>query len=490
MRFTTGLLSAVVLWALSVVTVHAQKRVALVVGIDRYVNLSAGHQLTTAGYDARLIGDALSRVGFDVIRAQDVGRAAFVAKLRELQRKLTPGDFVFFYFAGHGVSFGGANYILPSDVPDVRAGQEARLASAALGEDDIVADLKRRRIKAAIMILDASRPVPFSQANALRGINAGHTPPRPENEVSRLYSAGIGQFSLDGARGGGPGFLGRQGSLFATVLGSSLVTHRDFSTAAAYVIGEVARRARSAGYDQRPDYYEGSQEVARSLMLAVASRSPAPRVSTPPDSDPLRMPDFPWPPPAPSALYVMPRELLVGPGDVGEPELRDLMSRLERALEQAGYYERSYYAVPGGIAMVTRMERILRDGTPDAARRWLDVEADTTFTLSRYLKGLLFDDRGLYRLIVFVISPTPFSATGPQLGLNEAKSILPRGFNTIPPSNRDVKFTLAHSCSVLIYEFSKEKEREPHLVPQSALPARIHLEKANVWSAIESASKR
>jgi Caspase domain len=168
MRFTTGLLSAVLLWALSVVTVHAQKRVALVVGIDRYVNLSAGHQLTTAGYDARLIGDALSRVGFDVIRAQDVGRAAFVAKLRELQRKLTPGDFVFFYFAGHGVSFGGANYILPSDVPDVRAGQEARLASAALGEDDIVADLKRRRIKAAIMILDASRPVPFSQANALR----------------------------------------------------------------------------------------------------------------------------------------------------------------------------------------------------------------------------------------------------------------------------------------------------------------------------------
>src|SRR5262245_24594912 len=152
MRFTTGLLSAVVFWALSVVTVHAQKRVALVVGIDRYVNLSAGHQLTTAGYDARLIGDALSRVGFDVIRAQDVGRAAFVAKLGELQRKLTPGDFVFFYFAGHGVSFGGANYILPSDVPDVRAGQEARLAPSALREDDIVADLKRRSVKAAIMV--------------------------------------------------------------------------------------------------------------------------------------------------------------------------------------------------------------------------------------------------------------------------------------------------------------------------------------------------
>jgi len=55
---------------------HA-KRVALVVGINKYDNLPRERQLAKAVNDARAMEAALKAVGFDVIKAEDVGRSAF-----------------------------------------------------------------------------------------------------------------------------------------------------------------------------------------------------------------------------------------------------------------------------------------------------------------------------------------------------------------------------------------------------------------------------
>src|SRR5262249_25738765 len=74
------------------VPAHAEKRFALVIGNDRYPNLPATEQLQKAVNDARAIGDALARIGFEVIRGENLGRAAMVDKLDELTRKLSPGD--------------------------------------------------------------------------------------------------------------------------------------------------------------------------------------------------------------------------------------------------------------------------------------------------------------------------------------------------------------------------------------------------------------
>jgi Caspase domain len=49
---------------------YAEKRVALVVGNNRYANLSAGDQLQKAVNDARSVGGALRRIGFDVITGE------------------------------------------------------------------------------------------------------------------------------------------------------------------------------------------------------------------------------------------------------------------------------------------------------------------------------------------------------------------------------------------------------------------------------------
>jgi hypothetical protein len=65
------------------------KRVALVVGINKYDKLPHERQLVKAVNDARAIEVALKSVGFDVI--DDVGRSAFNLAWQQLLNKLSPG---------------------------------------------------------------------------------------------------------------------------------------------------------------------------------------------------------------------------------------------------------------------------------------------------------------------------------------------------------------------------------------------------------------
>ena len=66
---------AIVVSVLMTSTAHA-KRVALVVGINKYDNLPRERQLAKAVNDARAMA-ALKAIGFDVIKAEDVGRSTF-----------------------------------------------------------------------------------------------------------------------------------------------------------------------------------------------------------------------------------------------------------------------------------------------------------------------------------------------------------------------------------------------------------------------------
>jgi uncharacterized caspase-like protein len=169
---------------------HAEKRVALVIGNDRYANLPAHEQLQKAVADARAVGRALEQLGFEVISGENVSRQALVDRLDALTRRLSSGDTAFFFFSGHGVALSDGNYILPSDIPDVEAEQETRLARAALAEHDIVSDLKRRGVRVAVVVLDACRTNPFARSGA-KGIGGdkGLAPPPPVKGVFSLYAA-------------------------------------------------------------------------------------------------------------------------------------------------------------------------------------------------------------------------------------------------------------------------------------------------------------
>jgi hypothetical protein len=202
------------------------------------------------------------------------------------------------------------------------------------------------------------------------------------------------------------------------------------------------------------------------------------------------LPPFPWPPPKPSALLVIPSEVLLK-GD-GSPEARlgDVNRALRRALHHGGYWEIAYHSVPRGFVLVARLERINEDGSSFAdMARWdqsirnLELRR---FSVGAYLRALLYAPRGYYRVIAFVVSPTPFSATGPQISAAEANIWLYSGANALPREIEDQAYSPDYACTALIYEFEKQDtgsdavERHP-----GRLSASTHLAKSKIAEALQ-----
>jgi hypothetical protein len=72
-RVIVKLLTAIFIWGIAVGSAHAERKIAFVVGIDKYDNLGPQQQLQRAVNDARAVGSAFASLGFEMVRA-DVGR--------------------------------------------------------------------------------------------------------------------------------------------------------------------------------------------------------------------------------------------------------------------------------------------------------------------------------------------------------------------------------------------------------------------------------
>ena len=177
---------------------RAEKRVALVIGNDRYINMALDRQLRKAVNDANTVAAAMRSLGFEVIVGTDLGRQAMIDKLAEFTARLEAGDTAAIFFAGHGVAIQGVNYLIPSDVPAVSEGAEARVRGASLAEPDIIAELQAKSVRVALLVIDACRDNPFPRAPGRSiGNTRGLTDAKPARGVFTLYSAGIGQTALD-----------------------------------------------------------------------------------------------------------------------------------------------------------------------------------------------------------------------------------------------------------------------------------------------------
>jgi hypothetical protein len=234
--------------------VHAQKRVALVIGNDRYTNLPTHEQLRNAVNDARSVGRALSQIGFEVISGENLGRQALLAQLDGAAQRLAAGDTVFFFFSGHGVAVNGANYILPADVPAVRSTQIASLTGAAIREEDIAARLMDAGARVAVVVLDACRNNPFASSGTKDVVGAkGLAPHEPPSGVFTLYAASRGEAALDRLYDGDR----NPNSVFTRVLVPALArTDLDLPMMAREVREKVTQLARSVNHAQRPAYYD------------------------------------------------------------------------------------------------------------------------------------------------------------------------------------------------------------------------------------------
>jgi uncharacterized caspase-like protein len=286
----TARIAALIVWSLlasllGISSASAEKRVALVIGNDSYTNLPRDQQLLKAVNDANSVGDALMRLGFEVLRGANLTRQQMADKFDDLLQKLSPGDTVFFFFSGHGVSVGGGNYILPVDVPNAAPGQESRLARAALSENELVLDLQGRGVRVAIVVLDACRDNPFRRVGTRTiGGERGLARIDPVRGVFALYSAGIGQTALDRLSNNDP----NPNSVFTRVLVPTLAKPGlHLGDLALEVREEVSRIASSIGHTQHPAYYDetiGGRAYLAGLPLAPSLSPPV--VQTPMVPDP------------------------------------------------------------------------------------------------------------------------------------------------------------------------------------------------------------
>ena len=115
-----------------------------------------------------------------------------IDRLADFTARPEPGDTAAVFFVGHGVAIAGVNYLVPSDVPAVSEGAEARVRGASIAEPDLIAELQARSVRVAFVVIDACRDNPFPRpAGRSIGNTRGSADARPGRGIFTLYSAGI-----------------------------------------------------------------------------------------------------------------------------------------------------------------------------------------------------------------------------------------------------------------------------------------------------------
>jgi formylglycine-generating enzyme required for sulfatase activity len=109
--------------------------------------------------------------------------------------RLSGGSEAVFYFAGHGVQLGAANYLLPVDIV---ADNEEQVKDDGLPLQRILDDINEQKARFSLAIIDACRDNPFARvAGRSIGTTRGLAPTTAATGQMVLYSAGTGQTALD-----------------------------------------------------------------------------------------------------------------------------------------------------------------------------------------------------------------------------------------------------------------------------------------------------
>ncbi len=229
----------------------AEKRLALVIGIDDYREVP---KLTKAVGDANAIGDKLTAIGFTVARAINPDRRALSLALANFYSTIEPGDTALIHYSGHGVEIKRENYLLPADIPNPDNGSAELLTSEAIALASLVDTLQDKGANVRILIIDACRDNPFAASGKRAlGTSRGLAAVAPPKGSFIMYSAGTGQAALDR--------LSDDDASTTSVFTRVLLTQFDkkgllLRDMASGVRTEVNRLAKTVGHEQFPAYYD------------------------------------------------------------------------------------------------------------------------------------------------------------------------------------------------------------------------------------------
>ncbi len=141
----------------SATVASAERRLALVIGNSDYQH---GTPLRNPTNDARAIAAKLAGLGFDLVEGYDLSRSEMDGVLRQFAREARQSDINIFFYAGHGMSVGGTNYLVPTDAEFL---DETALDFEAVPVDFI---LRQMSLSNAVnlVFLDACRDNPLSRS--------------------------------------------------------------------------------------------------------------------------------------------------------------------------------------------------------------------------------------------------------------------------------------------------------------------------------------
>ncbi|WP_395664192.1 caspase domain-containing protein [Aestuariivirga sp.] len=177
----------------------AEKRVALVIGNSAYEHTS---QLKNPTNDARSVVALFSKHGFDTELKLDLDRRSFIQALSDFTHRAEGADVAIFYYAGHGVSLDGRNYLIPTDSVINRA-IEVKLGAGVDAELAIDQALANAKVK--LIFLDACRDNPFVEQikrslGTTRSVSVASGLSEMKSGAGTLisFSTAPGQVALDG----------------------------------------------------------------------------------------------------------------------------------------------------------------------------------------------------------------------------------------------------------------------------------------------------
>ena len=318
-------------------------RTALIIGNAKY-EASIG-PLRNTGNDAKAVAKTLRELGFAVIEKHDVTRDQLLRAVVEFRATLTGAEVGLFYYAGHGISVAGSNYLLPiksgytaegADDVTLRLLAETKLFNV----EQAVADMKSSGALCNLVILDACRTTAAARTGRTRDATGpgGLSEMKPPAGSLIAFATDAGQTALDGDGTNG---------LYTQELLKHLRTP-------GLTVEQVFKRTR-AGVLERSDGgqipAEYSRLVGDDIFLAGQAPTPQPMVASVPAAAPPPAPDSP-PVPAPPTLKDISnlatpgkaRECVEalqqfaqakGPGDYASQPIELLLDRVKEDLKDA-----------------------------------------------------------------------------------------------------------------------------------------------------------
>ena len=175
---------------------------ALIIGNNQYGN--GIDSLANPINDAQAVDAQLKRLGFQTTLVKNADKIQMLEAIDDFSQKINRGDTVLFFYAGHGASANGSNYLIPSKaaVPKNDTFMNHHFVDL---DADIASRLSQSPASYKLVVMDACRDNPIARTRS-SGTRAFARTDVSQNSagLSFLYSASKGQQAQDGRGGNSP----------------------------------------------------------------------------------------------------------------------------------------------------------------------------------------------------------------------------------------------------------------------------------------------